>query len=362
MIQKFAISFFFLTSLAFAIDCPQPIKNSSVTLLIEDSSIKMNETKQQALEKGQEFGVLSMALKRLGYKTKESQEKFAQIVKSNYGFDKNSDLKNWDLEDFDYSLYSIKSIDQKWMLLKVHSIGEWEYFYYFFIKKGDGYTPVVSKPIQVFSKYCDSFPEFYSYQGHDFFSLTDCGGGTGGSIFGSEVYEVKPGFIKKVLEYDLFGKYASLPDAPFDTDFVSGPITFMTKGEEININMSFTVSFRAERTEDSPSDKKYGFVLFKKTFHLNYAWDKEKQIFELNRTTDENESNVKADEGLFDLSNTGFFKLYYPELLTLAQNGRFDQKNWLQDFLKSEELKPLDGSDQMNKIYKFLDGESPNVQ
>src|SRR5579872_449256 len=166
MTRYFMFFFFlFLFTSAHAGDCPQLGKNSALTLLVNDKDSQL----PGALAQG--TVVISKSLELLGYKTKESQEKFVQLVKS--------DMKmSADPEVINFCLYSSRLPERNWMVLKAYDENVDEYYYYLFQKKGDVCSLTVKTPIDVYSKYCESFPEYYSLDGNDYFSVSGSGGGT----------------------------------------------------------------------------------------------------------------------------------------------------------------------------------------
>jgi hypothetical protein len=333
--------FLFLFTSAHANTCPQPSKNSALTLLADDKASRLPGASAQG------GIVFSKSLELLGYKTRESQEKFTQLVKSDMKMSADSEVTN-------FSLYSSRLPERNWMVLKAQDVNVDEYYYYLFQKKGDVYSLTVRTPIDVYSKYCESFPEYYSFDGNDYFSVSGSGGGTGVLITTAFVYQIKNGTAKQVLSYTLAGDNYN----EYVLDYESGSITFLSSAFKKTIQIPFTVNYGIPEKLDANSKISPGFKLFDKTFLLNYDWSLFKQAYVLNVNAAKINANIDTEEGLYDLSSDAdFLKIYYSELQTIAQKGNPDQRNWLKDFLKRDDLKAMEGSAEMKHLKELLGPE-----
>ena len=321
-----------------------------MTLIVSDTD--MFDKKQKAIEKKQDPGALSGALNFLGYATKESQEKFGNIFKSDSGFDKEEDFNDLTVEYLNFFLYGKASQKNDLLILCAKESTHYEEFYYFFRKNEGVYKQVTQKPIEIYSKYCDSPPEYYSFDSRDYVSLMDSGGGTGVLVNTAELYEVGKGRTKQVLEYTLSGH--NYTQEKIGEKYSAGPISYLVKGFTKTIQMPITFSFNAPERKDESARTIPEFELLKQTYLLNYDWSLLNQAFVFNPASSNVPFTIKNEEDLFSLTYENFFHRYYAELKILAQNGNSGQKNWLVAFLKDDELVPLEGSEEMKNLKTLL--------
>jgi hypothetical protein len=294
MNKYYALCFFLLFfDVVHAVDCPQPHPSAAMTLLVSDKQTAMIDLKAKAGEKGKDQGVLSEVLKRLGYTTKESQEKFALEMKSAVGLDKNQDFNNMTVDCFDLFLYSCPNPDRNLFVLFANATDAQEGLFYFFRKKGERYTLITKKPVDGYSKYCDSFPEYYSFGGNDYISMVGCGGGTGVMVCSAEVYEVGNLSVKKILEYTFSGDNAANRDDDFNEFYQSGPISFLPGLLNPKIQVPFTFTFSTYTRTDSAPQTFTQVDLFKKSYLLNYNWSLFNQTYVLNPSSSGIESDIE---------------------------------------------------------------------
>lgn len=341
----FGSLFLFMPGLLHPNDCPQPHTGSTMKLLVTNSD--MIVAKEEAAKEGKNAVVLSEVLKRLGYTTKESQEKFASQIKADTGLDKNPDYQNMAVDAFDLSLYGDTSLTSNLFILMVGDSFDSEYYYYFFQKNGNNYSLIKKDPIESYSKYCGSFPDNYSYEGKDYVVLVGSGGGTGVLICDAELYEVSKNSVSKILEYTFSGH--SFPWR-LDEEFAAGPITIFSNSFGKTLQMPFKVSF-CVYGEGNPQPQ---IELFSKTYTLNYDWSFFHQSYVLNVASSGITFNVEKDADLYGLASTVVFKRYYDELNNIAQNGNPAQKQWLRDFLADDEMNSLKNTADVKRLESFL--------
>jgi hypothetical protein len=343
----------FLSPNLFA-DCPQPNPPSAMTLLVTDKESDMFDAKEKAANAGKAPGLLSQALKRLGYTTVKDQEKFALEVKKDSGLDQEPDFKDKTVEAFDYSLYAPPSGNLDFLVLCARAPSFPNYDYYFFRKKGGSYALITRKPVENYSKYCDSYLEYYSFEGKDYVSTVGSGGGTGFLACDAQMYEVGKGSVSKVLDYTASGDCYPSNNIKFTEDFSVGPVSFVRQGLQKSVRIPFTITFCSPARSDAASHEIPALLLFKKTYFMKYNWSLLQQAFVLDPAASGFPAGVSGEGDLFGMDFSEFLQRYPSELEALAQKGDANRKNWLRDFLNDEELKSQEGSAEMKRLKALL--------
>ena len=348
--------FFLFINVVNAGNCPQPHANSAMVLLVEDKESEMFDLKEKATQKGSDPGLLSKALKYLGYTTGKSQEEFALQVKSDAGLDKDPDLNNMTVDAFDYSLYAGQPQNHNLIILRAKEPSASDNFFYFYRKNAKGYAPVTRTPIDIYSKYCDSFPEYVSFNERDYIILEGSGGGTGVLESSAELYEVGKGSVQKVLSFPSSGDFYPSGSETFDEDFLAGPISFLAGGFTKTLQIPFTITFSAPERDGSPRPISQ-LELFKKNYLLKYDWSFLKQAFVFNPSSSDIPFTIEKEEDLYSLDPLSFFKRFNLELKSIAKQGDLGRKDWLRGFLKSDELKPLNDTEEMKQMKELLNSK-----
>ena len=323
-------------------DWPKPHPGSAMNLLAFDKQQEMFDMKEKAKEAKTDPGVLSKALKLLGYTTSKSQEKFALQIKSDSGLDQDPDYKELTVDAFNFLLYEDRSRNLL-VLSASEDLTNTGYYYYFYRKNGENYDLLTPKPVDIDAKYCRSFPEQYSFEGKDYVSLVSNSGGSGVLECYGNLYEVDGNTIHNVLHYAFYDEID--PSAAFFyQNSTSGPITIFSRGSLKTFQKPLTISFGLDE----------GGELFKKTYTLNYDWNSSRQTFVLNPVSSEVPFKFKKEVDLYGPLPEEVFKRYYDDLAHIAQSGSAGQKQALRNFIKNFYMDNLNDSKELKSLKRLL--------
>lgn len=318
--------------------CSPDINSSGMTLLDKNDTGIWKESKDKSKENiVADDQVPNPILQQLGFSDVNSQIAFLQHfindTKKEYP---DIDVSDIELNGLQYFLFSIKTKPEKGLLLEVHQGGTWDYFYYFFAKKGNRYFLVTPQGQTVMNKYCKSSPGFFTFAGQDYFSFIDTSGGSGESEASEEVVSLDKGQFKDVLIYPIQGH--SVEGGPYGYEYEASPVEFVQDPHGSYARYSLPITFVSILCPENHDDNYHD--VFSKTYNVYYTRDEKTGSF----IYDANRSGLPQDpmEHIPGDYDDNFVQTFYPELQTIATKGDTFHKEWLKCFLMDIDPKKTD--------------------